>query len=660
MRSGNKINNAEKKLQSDKETDGSPGQESSKSSFPLLPTSLLKLNKNGKYDRHNLFTKLSQITKKEYNLLKANYLSNLSFFDIPEDHISKRKSLFPTKEKADLYPTLYFLDLLKKPINFSLKPESNNKSGAIFKDLSYLDINSDKDDNKSVNEKNNDYVSNSSYTDLQKEYILPSLGYALESNPPDHKNNIDNRNIKNNLFNPSKNYYYSFFGKIKRYPSLSFQKYEKNGDNESTWFYSFNNEKNYKDDDSLQRYRSRFSDIKNSSTDTTTIKDDGSKKLYSNTNPKSKINADENTSKLLKRVNADAMTLGSNIFFKDKLNLNTPKGFALLIHELTHINQLKNHSLLYSNEFDAIPSQKRLNSYWEKEALDNENLAFGYIKSKIQKQNKTYNFNKSDKPDFITVNIIGPNLSNSNIDNDNDNRALSLSNNTVFKNYAIRKGKSLSLINDLTFNNNDDADDGIAKNKIGNLIESASIQYQNYNDVYENLPVWPINDLIKDISAKNNNFYSSYDGEERMENNDFKMQVNSDTPNYSSPRLLYENNTKIKSDFSINSSPGPKITAAPSVVPEVLSPPPNLTYFSSIPLYASSDRLVDSNSTSLESSRNQILPAQSIMSGSAVSHSSSSPHHSSFSAMDLESIAERVYEIIQSKIKIQKARIGIR
>lgn len=47
-----------------------------------------------------------------------------------------------------------------------------------------------------------------------------------------------------------------------------------------------------------------------------------------------------NAEEILKRRNADAMTLGNHIYFrKDTMNLESPRGMALLGHELTHVAQ---------------------------------------------------------------------------------------------------------------------------------------------------------------------------------------------------------------------------------------------------------------------------------------------------------------------------------
>ncbi len=83
--------------------------------------------------------------------------------------------------------------------------------------------------------------------------------------------------------------------------------------------------------------------------------------------------------------NADAITLGNEIFFAEsKFDLINPKGIALLVHELTHINQMQNN-----------PQISNTKSYdrqiIEQNALENEKQTLTYFLNNQTEERSTYN-----------------------------------------------------------------------------------------------------------------------------------------------------------------------------------------------------------------------------------------------------------------------------
>lgn len=76
--------------------------------------------------------------------------------------------------------------------------------------------------------------------------------------------------------------------------------------------------------------------------------------------------------RLVRSYGADALTLGRNVFFaSDKYKPNTPRGLALLVHELTHVKQLEDHNVNSGKQVLGY-SQRSL---FESEALRNEREA---------------------------------------------------------------------------------------------------------------------------------------------------------------------------------------------------------------------------------------------------------------------------------------------
>lgn len=126
----------------------------------------------------------------------------------------------------------------------------------------------------------------------------------------------------------------------------------------------------------------------------------------SSSSPSTKIHMNADSTFILKTKNADAMTIGNNIFIKyEKFNLRTPKGIALLFHELTHVRQFKEKKVnLQKPDSRNTFSNSGLIGNLEKEALENENLVMNllYYKQKrnrlhILRRNPNFNFNYARK-----------------------------------------------------------------------------------------------------------------------------------------------------------------------------------------------------------------------------------------------------------------------
>ena len=77
------------------------------------------------------------------------------------------------------------------------------------------------------------------------------------------------------------------------------------------------------------------------------------------------------SSSITNYFNAHGLTFGRNIFLGNNYRLDSPQGFALLVHELTHIKQLTNDRNL---SIGGIYAMRR--RFLEQEALENERKAF--------------------------------------------------------------------------------------------------------------------------------------------------------------------------------------------------------------------------------------------------------------------------------------------
>ena len=94
--------------------------------------------------------------------------------------------------------------------------------------------------------------------------------------------------------------------------------------------------------------------------------------------PQINIITDNSFSEIADRYNADAVTLGPNVIFaKNKFDSHSPRGIALLVHELTHIYQLKKlQDFPQGNYHDSVA---RFKDEWEQEALLNEQFTYDLL-----------------------------------------------------------------------------------------------------------------------------------------------------------------------------------------------------------------------------------------------------------------------------------------
>ena len=190
-----------------------------------------------------------------------------------------------------------------------------------------------------------------------------------------------------------------------------------------------------------------------------------------------KVQADDDSSNILKNYNADAMTLGQNILFsKDKFNLRTASGFGLLIHELTHVRQLRNSNSLYSNGYGIKTNQHVPSSMWEKEALDNEKLSLKYFKYLDKKQRENTNSNYGLRLAINNSGLVGQRKLNY----DKNSNLVGFNSVGTFHQGVTGKDGVFGYRNNISEDLNFDLD--YAKDKIDDLIKSVSVERTNHND----------------------------------------------------------------------------------------------------------------------------------------------------------------------------------
>ena len=589
--------------------------------FKSIPISLIKLIKKRKYTLPFSFAGTDQNINKDRLQISQKTSRPVSTYS------DKQIALFPKKSSPILISKKNNLNLpksLSKSINhldFSFKPLKSHKEGLQDSSLELVDDIYEKNYELNYYNKNKDQGGDISTThpkNSQNSYSYLSIENIVKAKQVGLKNDKNDYNLftsipKHDAFrNMTKNMLF-----IKQF----IKNLEDNKFTDLTKLMLFSNNKKYPEFSVPKGLDSP--NIKNSKDPLIKDSNDHS---YASSNTKIKIYADDKTSELLKNANADAMTLGSNILFaRDKFNLKTPRGFALLVHELTHVNQLKNNISSYSTHSDNLTNPKNFDNYWEKEALDNENLTLRYLEFQDRKQKKY----------FLNDDIIEKRQGNTN------NIYYAGSQPASFNSFSET---STFQQNELT--NNDNVlgyNDEYAKGKIDNLIKAASIDPQNYGGFSNHLNDFR-NDFLNNRYPKNkiNNNIG-----EISDKNDLNAQSYSKNFNISLPNLSYGNNVITDIDFSNslsrsvttaslnNSLPSPSAAAA-------AAPPP--------PLFAETNRIVDSTENSTGSIQNQILPKSANTEVSRLNTN----------MLDLESIAEKVYQLIQAKIKIQKARIGIR
>jgi hypothetical protein len=369
-----------------------------------------------------------------------------------------------------------------------------------------------------------------------------------------------------------------------------------------------------------------------------------------------KIHADNDSSNILKDYNADAMTVEQHIFFsKDKFNLKTPSGFALFIHELTHVRQLKDSNSLYSNGYGMKTNHHAPSSMWEKEALDNEKLYLKYYNYLGKKQREsTTTSNYEPKKGIKSGGLV---TQRKLITNKYSN-LVGFNSNTPFHQRVTGKDRVFGYRNNASEDLNFDLNN--AKAKIDDLINPVSVEQTDNDDFFR-------------ITKRTHSPSEGYRNEQTHDNqtlshlsspnNAIGTQNYLNTPNISVPLLSFGKVSRSESDiFNHNSEPNLIYSTSPS------SPPQSHTSFSapsttnsslsndgpishSMALFAETNRSVDFDD-------NNTTP---IMQNSIAQNAGNTPHSGmQLNSFDLESIAEKVYRLIQSNIKIQKSRVGIR
>jgi hypothetical protein len=81
------------------------------------------------------------------------------------------------------------------------------------------------------------------------------------------------------------------------------------------------------------------------------------------------------------KLKSDVLTLGRNIFFPNSVDIYTPKGFGMLTHEITHVQQYDQDAELrrgYVSEFRR--------TLLEKDALSNEQTVLNYLSRLVRRK----------------------------------------------------------------------------------------------------------------------------------------------------------------------------------------------------------------------------------------------------------------------------------
>jgi hypothetical protein len=81
-------------------------------------------------------------------------------------------------------------------------------------------------------------------------------------------------------------------------------------------------------------------------------------------------------------VKSDVLTLGRNIFFPKNIDIYTPKGFAMLTHEITHVQQYDQDAELRRGNVSEFRR-----TLLEKDALNNEQTVLNYL-SQLTRRNR--------------------------------------------------------------------------------------------------------------------------------------------------------------------------------------------------------------------------------------------------------------------------------
>jgi hypothetical protein len=296
------------------------------------------------------------------------------------------------------------------------------------------------------------------------------------------------------------------------------------------------------------------------------------------------------------QYNADALTIGNNIFFsQNKFDLTSPKGIGLLIHELVHVKQMKERGKAVSSEALAekgYDTNFRLNtslqslvnsSDLENEAIEQEEKIISYMNYLQQSPFEDTNNNLGTSSTSINV-AKNPFFSNS------------------FPSYYNTFSYPFTtILHDILTNLN------LSENIVNNV---SNKQY-----------------IIHNKELINDNFIKSSVDPFVTNSNLFKAHNTNDE--YFS--FLGQNTTNHDNSKTSTYSPAPI-------------------------LFASRDRTVNSLSTISDS-----IPNNTMTNNSQIQSNISSEANpiNNIPNIDIEYLADKVYNIFQNKIQIQKMRRGI-
>ena len=382
------------------------------------------------------------------------------------------------------------------------------------------------------------------------------------------------------------------------------KKYDSDGDNNNNIREDYNNTSNLSNTSSLGNNSQFFNFVlfgesfDKTHLDTTIFDKD----LYDSSIRQSENQINIHTGSLAEQItdqyNADAVTFSGNIFFsKGKFNLSTPPGISLFVHELTHAKQI-------GEKADRNILQYKHNDL-EQEALQNERETLQYtnfmFNNKLPYIHTTVyddiNFLNSLKKDFNFV------LDNKNSYKSNNNNIYLLPSKNKFSNHKYPKN-SLNIRTFLTTNyNNDQFEEEHKDNKFyNNNID------KNKNSIYSE-------SIINTDNLRNKSLFNI---------------------NFPNSRLSTINNEPSKTSLI------PKQESLPEKISQSALP---------IPLFAKKDRSIESASSFTNFPNMKSSPTTDI--------DSSSNNLFLETKIDIDSIAKKVFEILERKIKIERTRRGI-
>jgi len=318
-----------------------------------------------------------------------------------------------------------------------------------------------------------------------------------------------------------------------------------------------------------------------------------------------KLHADVQANKIASSFKADAVTAGKDIFFaKDKYNTSTPKGIALILHELEHVRQQQtNQDLTKANSGSTtsgnIPAS--LSYSLEKEALETEKKVLLYltlyedyihryqVPSSIMMSPTTNMGINSEMPTNYLYPISRTGYSQSHLLND------------------VFHSSMLNLISDSKFGQGNSIDSPYEM-----LIQNERSNLKTGGLHLESIGVFP--DLVPSSSPTTATHSPAFTGHQNM-NADVSVQGHN---------LIHK--TSAMTPFLADSG-----RSLPGPAPVHQSQP---------------------SPTSSSGSTNANTNVQPIL-------TSGSPNHTDFTT-DLDQLSDRVYQMIMEKIKIQREQRGFR